>query len=70
MARRRETLDDLLDAAGLGPTKAAELAGISPRALLDWRKGIHKPRAAELARLAKVLGVDPARIRAAIRNGA
>ncbi len=63
---RAETLDDLLDAVGLSVEVVAKRAKTSPRALLGLRRGaVERPRSTTVAKLAKALRVDPARVRAA-----
>lgn len=69
MAQRQhpETLNDLIDARGLPVGEVAELSGVSERALLALRMGVvARARVATVAGLAKALGVEPARVRAAI----
>jgi predicted transcriptional regulator len=67
VAKRRETLDDLLLNCGQGYTAFAKRAGIPPFTLRRLRSGdIATPRIATLTKLAKALDVSPARIRAAI----
>ncbi len=62
-----ETLDDLLDAAGLPISVIARKAKMSARTILAMRKGEQaRARVATVAKLAKVLGVTPAVLRAAI----
>lgn len=64
---KRETLDDLLYSVGLPLGVIEKRAKTSSRALLSLRKGeIRTPRIATITKLAKALGVDPARVRAAI----
>lgn len=64
---RAETLDDLLDAAGVPLTILAKRAKMSARALLGLRTGeVVRARVGTVAKLAKALHVDPARVRAAI----
>ena len=67
MARQRETLQDIIDAAGMPVGEVAKIASLTPRALLRLRKGlVAVPRSATVGKLAKALGVPPARVRAAI----
>jgi predicted transcriptional regulator len=66
VAKRRDTLDDLLLRNGDGITAFAKNAGIPAFTLLRLRRGdIEAPRIATLTKLAKALGVDVARVRAA-----
>ncbi|MBL8739164.1 MAG: helix-turn-helix domain-containing protein [Planctomycetes bacterium] len=66
MASKPETLDDLLLAVGLPLNVVEKRAKTSSRALLSLRKGeIEKPRIGTIAKLAKALGVEPARVMAA-----
>jgi hypothetical protein len=63
---RPETLDDLIYAAGIPLTKLAGRAKIDPKTILSLRRGVWKDaRVATIAKLARALGVDPARVRAA-----
>lgn len=63
---KAETLDDLLYAVGLPLHVVQKQAKTSSRALLSLRKGeIASPRIGTIAKLAKALGVEPARVRAA-----
>lgn len=63
---RHETLDDLLLSVGLPMHVVERRAKTSSRALLALRKGeVRTPRIGTLAKLAKALGVDAARVRAA-----
>lgn len=67
MRRPAETLDDLIDASGLSLGETSTASGVSPRALLKLREGkVAKAQPRTVARLANALGVDPARVRAAI----
>lgn len=70
MARRKqqtETLDDLILSAGTPLGVLAEKAGLDAKTLLALRTSPPaKPRVATLTKLAKALGVDAARVRAAI----
>jgi predicted transcriptional regulator len=66
MAKRRDTLDDLLARHGVPVTEFAKDAGIPPFTLLRLRKGERVPRIATIAKLAKALGLDAAVVRAAI----
>lgn len=67
MAKRRETLDDLLLDCGEGLTAFAKRAGIPPFTMRRLRHGeIETPRIVTLTKIAKALGVEPARVRAAI----
>jgi DNA-binding Xre family transcriptional regulator len=69
MARKpaAENLESLILAVGIGYTEVAERAGMSPRTLLAMRHGDDRTwRVATVAKLAKALGVEPARVRAAI----
>lgn len=69
--RVSETLDDLLLAAGRPLQDIASEAGINNRTLWSLRNGlVVRPRVATLGRLAKALGVEPARVRAAIQASA
>ncbi len=64
---RAETLDDLLDAAGVPLTVLAKRAKMSARALLGLRNGeVARARVGTVSKLAKALKVGPARVRAAI----
>lgn len=64
---KAETLDDLLYSVGLPLHIVEKRAKTSSRALLALRKGeIATPRVGTVAKLAHALGVDPARVRAAI----
>mgnify|MGYP002777802378 CR=1 FL=1 len=63
---RAETLDDLIDSAGIPLMDLAKRAKIDPKSLLSLRNGaIDRPRVGTIAKLAKALGVEPARVRAA-----
>lgn len=63
---RAETLDDLLDAAGLPLSVFAKRAKIDPTSLLALRRGtVDRPRVATVTKLAAALKVDVARVRAA-----
>jgi hypothetical protein len=54
--RKRQDVDDLILASGIGPTAVAERAGISAVTLYGYRKGIHrKVQPAKVAALAQVL---------------
>jgi len=65
--RRRETLDDLLLANGEGLDAFAKRTGIPRFTLYRLREGkVETPRIDTVVRLAKALGVEPARVRAAI----
>lgn len=64
---RAETLNDLLDAAGMTMDAVAKRAGISLRALLSLRSGtVEVARAKTVGGLAKALRIPAARVRAAI----
>ena len=67
MASQRETLQTLIDSAGLPVGDVAKRASLTPRALLRLRRGlVAVPRSTTVSKLAKALGVAPARVRAAI----
>lgn len=70
MARRAETLDDLFDAKAVTETweEFSARAGIASRTVWRLRRGMTKgaPHRGTIAMLAQALGVDPARVRAAI----
>lgn len=62
-----KTLNDLIDARGLSIGEVAKRAKIAPFSLKKLRNGlVANARPTTVSRLAKVLGVDPARVRAAI----
>lgn len=66
MARKAETLDDLLLHTGETYDAFAERAGVTRRALLSLRLGqVENPRRATLLALAVALKVDVERVRAA-----
>ena len=66
MAKRRETLDDLLLHCGDGLTEFAKRAGIPAFTLYRLRRGeITTPRIATLRKLASALGTEPSIVRAA-----
>lgn len=65
MGKRRETLDDLLRALGIGRWQAAVKAGLSPTSVRDWCEGRREPRNEQLAALAKGLDVTVERVAAA-----
>lgn len=62
----RKTLQDLIDARGLSLRELCKVAGITPLGLRMIRRGeVRNVRVATAAKLAKALGVEPARVRAA-----
>lgn len=62
-----ETLQNLIDAAGLSLGALAKKAKIDPRALWKLRNGkVADPRSTTVSKLAKALKVDAPRVRAAI----
>lgn len=62
----RETLRQLIDNAGMSMAKLAKKARIDPKTLRGMRDGLwDTPRVESVARLAKVLGLEPTRVRAA-----
>jgi transcriptional regulator with XRE-family HTH domain len=63
---RIETLDALIDAAGVPLTTLAKRAKIDPTSLRMLRLGqVARPRVSTVAKLAAALKVDVARVRAA-----
>ena len=67
MSSMAETLDDLIDNAGIPLGELVIRVRMSSRTLLAMRRGeARKFQVSTVARLAKVLGVEPARVRAAI----
>jgi len=66
VAKRRETLDDLLLRNGVSYDAFAKDSGVPRFTLFRLREGlVQRPRIATLAAIAKALGVDVARVRAA-----
>ena len=64
---RNETLDDLIDAAGLPLMELAKRAKVDPKSILALRQGtVERARVSTVSKLAKALGTDTARVRAAI----
>lgn len=64
---KAETLEDLIYMRGLSLGELAKACGFSERSLYSMRRGMTtRPRVNHVAALARVLGVDVARVRAAI----
>lgn len=67
MGMTDETLQSLVDSRGLSLGELAKAAGISSQCLRMLRIGtVGAARTTTVAKLAKALGVDPSRVRAAI----
>jgi transcriptional regulator with XRE-family HTH domain len=66
MAKRAQTLDELLLERGLGRWQVAQKAGLSPTSVRDWCEGVRAPRNQQLAKLAKAIGVPAARVAEAV----
>jgi transcriptional regulator with XRE-family HTH domain len=59
-------LDELIDDMGLSLTELAKRSGISARTIWTLRHQATRARATTVNRLAKALGVKPAKVRRAI----